>query len=153
MPAPIKKSLDSRFNQLQDEAQRMEENNDCSVKAVAAVTGASYYDAHHAMRLQGRERGKGCSVGAILRAVEEMGFDVIPVGIDSFIKKYPKPHCNALKGVTTHHMDRFNKVWADGHTYLIFTAAHVAAVIDGVNVDWSRGNAKRVQSVWRIEAK
>ena len=55
-----------------------------------------------------------------------------------------------LKGVTTHHMDRFNKVWADGNTYMVRIEGHILTVVNGVSHDWTRGRAKRVTNIWKI---
>ena len=64
------------------------------------------------------------------------------------INLYPSPHCK-LKGVTTHHPDRFRKHWPQGR-YLLVTASHVAAVVDGEMHDWARNHSIRVTSIYDV---
>ena len=127
----------------------MNESNDCSVKALAIGLNVDYMIAHEALRLQGRKNREGAMSFDILVAARKLGFDLHHVDPQEFIAKYPGGHKN-LKNVTTHHMDRFNKVWADGERYLVLTPRHVLAVVDGVNHDWTKGKAHRVVSIYRI---
>lgn len=48
---------------------------------------------------------------------------------------------------------RFNKVWKDGKTYIMWVPRHVAAVIDGTVVDWSRGKALRCLWLYEVVKK
>lgn len=126
------------------------ETNDCTVKAIALVTGATYVEAHAALAKHGRKNGKGCCQSVQNAALRDLGYKLTAVSIrDRFISKYPGTHKN-LKSATTHHMKRFNEVWADGKTYLVYVRAHVAAVVDGVNLDWTVGRAKRVLNVFEV---
>lgn len=69
-----------------------------------------------------------------------------------FIQHHPKAH-HVLKGLTTHHPERFNNVWKNGKRYLAFTRGHVAAIIDGTTVDWTKGRAMRIYSLYEIFIK
>ena len=122
------------------------ENNDCSVQAIAIVCGVTYAEAHEACKAEGREDGDGMRCYDIDSAIESLGFKVARRDKRLFIDQYPGAHKN-LRNVTTHQPHRFNKVWADGKTYLFFVKGHVAAVVDGVNGDWCRRKSMRV---WRI---
>lgn len=128
------------------------ETNDCSVIAVATVTGCGYREAHDELCRLGRKQRRGVSAQTIIDATLAMGCGAVFVDPREFIDQYPGAHKN-LKSVTTHHMDRFNEVWRDGNTYLVFTTHHVLAVIDGVNHDWTRGRALRAESIYRITPK
>jgi hypothetical protein len=98
---------------------------------------------------RGRKNGKGAYTHDIVNSLKAMGKTVKMVDPRSFIDCYPKAH-RVLKSVTSHHMDRFNKVWSNGKTYLCFTTNHVFAVVDGVNHDWTRGRAMQVVLIYEI---
>jgi hypothetical protein len=138
------------FTTLQAEANAVQETNDCAVKAVALVCGVSYEVAHAACAAEGRKPGKGMGTDHILRVVAKLGKRPTQVNVGQrFIENYPAAH-KILRSVTTHHPDRFNKVWADGKTYLMFVSGHVLAIINGVNHDWSRGKARRAIFVYEV---
>ena len=138
------------YKKISTETKKADEGNDCSVKALALVTGQKYAVAQKALAKKGRKKGEGIESVHIVDAVKEAGFTVKEVGSSHFIEQYPGVHVN-LKNVTTHHPDRFPRAWADGHTYLAFTAGHALAIIDGYNHDHTRGSAKRVIRIYRVE--
>lgn len=129
------------------------ERGDCAVRAVAALTDTSYEVVHSIMTRRGRKHGKGTAWAIIWATIEELGFTVAVRNATSFIQRYPGSHATALKSVTTHHPDRFPDVWKDGKRYMISTRAHVLAVINGVNHDWTRGKAKRAIKIYEIVRK
>jgi len=141
------------FNQLVAASNAMGEKNDCSVKAVALACGAEYEVAHRALASNGRRKGRGAYTQDILKAIADLGFKAERVSIQGFIDQYPKGHRDVLRNVTTHHPARFNNVWADGNTYLMFTKRHVLTVINGTNHDWTNGRAMRAISVYKITKK
>ena len=151
MPAPKKTSKTDRYLDVARESRQYGETNDCTVKAVAITTGASYEDAHWALAEFGRKNGHGAQISQTVGALGLLGCTARRVRIGEIIDSYPKPHCNVLKNITTHHPDRFASVWPAG-AYLLFTAGHVAAVVDGENHDWTRGSAKRVEEMFIVEA-
>ena len=127
----------------------MEEANDCTVKAIALACGVEYEEAHTALKTFGRKHGCGTSISIMKKTARMLGFEMKYIDQDLFIQQYPGCHKN-LKSVTTHHPERFNKVWKDGHNYILSCTSHVAAVIDGENCDWTKGRAKRC-IVYRVE--
>ncbi|HET8686249.1 MAG TPA: hypothetical protein VFM18_06245 [Methanosarcina sp.] len=129
------------------------ETNDCSIVAVAAVCDVSYEAAKAALKEQGKKENKGAATSQIKAAVELLGKATKSVSIHDIINKYPLPHCNVLKGITTHHPERFNAVWKDGKKYLLFTRGHVLAVTDGVNHDWTKGRAIRLKCMYEVVDK
>jgi len=141
----------AKFESLELMARSMGETNDCSVKAVALACNVRYEDAHRALARQGRKNRRGSSTSAILRAIKSLGFTAHWIPDQHFINQYPKSH-QILKGCTTHHPERFNKVWADGETYVMFTSCHVLTIVDGVNHDWTKGRAKRSQGIYQVRA-
>ncbi len=139
-----------QYNALAMASREMRETNDCAVKAVATVCGVSYEVAHATLEKFGRKNGKGAHTYQIHDAVEFLGKSTRGVAIQYFIQKYPKGHRDVLKNVTTHHMARFNNVWADGKTYLVYTKGHVLAVVNGVNHDWTVGSSKQVVAIYEV---
>lgn len=137
------------FNQIHQESQQIGERNDCAVKALALLAKIPYAEAHALLAAKGRKNGDGTYTHWIVSALRELGHTVSWRHSDQFIAQYPKAH-KVLKGVTSHHMDRFNKVWANGKSYLCLTQNHVFAVIDGVNHDWTRGRALRVVEIYEV---
>ena len=133
--------------------QTINERGDCAVRAVAALTDTSYEVVHAIMARRGRKHGEGTGWAIIWATIEELGFTIAVRNPTSFIQRYPGSHAAALKSVTTHHPDRFPDVWKDGKRYMISTRAHVLAVVNGVNHDWTRGKAKRAIKIYEIVRK
>lgn len=144
---PIQKT--DEYVALHNEAKAENEANDCAVKAITLTCGVTYKVAREALKAQGRRDGKATYKSQLAAAVKALGHNATSVSVDNFIKKYPGRHVN-LKGVTTHHPDRFHEVWEDGNSYLFFTTGHVLAVVNGVNHDHTRGHAMRVKSILKI---
>ena len=137
------------FNALQTQSIRSGETNDCSVKAVAVACGVEYSVAHAALKKQGRIDRQGAWPNQIRGAVNELGFKLVSLRTSDIIGQYPGTHKN-LQSVTTHHPERFAKVWAVVGTCLIYSAGHVSAVKDGKLHDWAVGRAKRATGVMAV---
>lgn len=150
MPRPNQVSTTERYKKLNDVSIALKEQRDCSVIALAAVTGVSYNEAHLAMEKHGRKYRHGAWTMDLWRALEDLGFDWTAIELEYFISNYPKPHARLLQNVTTHHPDRFPEVWTDGYTYLLHSTKHFSAVVDGVPHDFSRNRKRRVHSIYRI---
>jgi hypothetical protein len=150
------KRVSATFNAMEEHARRIGEANDCSVKAIATVCGVSYATAREVCAQNGRKSGDGMRTNDMLHAVRSLGFDCKEFSRygegcikSTFISQYPPSH-QILKNVTSHHPKRFNKVWADGKSYLFFAKNHVLAVVDGVNHDWTVGRAMQVYLIVEI---
>jgi hypothetical protein len=115
-----------KFNDLRHKATVHNENNDCAVKALAIVTDKDYSLVRNLLAERGRRPGKGTNRQDSWEVLERLGFTSVSVSPKQFIDKYPLPHCNVLKNVTTHHPDRFPDVWRDGNTYLLYCKGCVA---------------------------
>lgn len=138
-----------KFNSLASGRAALDEANDCSVNAVAIACDVDYVVANVALEWAGRKHRKGSYRWEQEAAINKLGFKTSKVDWRKFVSKYPGRHKN-LKSVTSHHMDRFNKVWADGNTYLVYTDGHVFAVVNGVNHDWTKGRAFRVNEIMLV---
>lgn len=124
--------------------------NDCAVRAIAAATNTPYERVHAMMADMGRKHKRGTPWDIIWGTLHDLGFVRIQRSSQDFIRQYPGSHATALKSVTTHHPDRFPGVWKNGKAYIFNTDRHVAAIVDGVNHDWTRGRACRVRAIWEI---
>lgn len=144
-PAYVSKSPE--YNALAGASWSHGEKNDCPVVALSIACDLTYDAANKLMADQGRKPGK-CA-GGICAAITHAGFTTNTCIASDFIAQYPKAH-QILKGVTTHHPDRFKKVWANGKTYLFYTRGHVLAVKNGIVHDWTRGRAKRVLQIFEV---
>lgn len=132
MPRATPAPKTSMFNAMQSQANAAKERADCAVKAVAIATNTDYNVVLAMMNKAGRKSGRGTPWYVIWETLNQLGFKATQVNVrDEFISKYPRSH-QILKSVTTHHPDRFNKVWANGKTYLMCTKDHILAVVDGV---------------------
>ncbi len=125
------------------------ETNDCSVKACAVVGGVPYAVALAGLTALGRQPRRGVSTTMILDYVRSTGKTVRRVDQQELISLYPGAHKN-LQNITSHHPERFNKVWANGKTYLLFTEGHVLAVANGVNHDHSVGRSFRAYMIYEV---
>ena len=133
-----------------NEAAAKNESNDCAVRAVAALTNTPYEVVHAMMARKGRKARKGTPWPIIIATLQDLGFNLERRPAYDFISRYPGSHATALKSVTTHHPDRFPEVWRDGKAYMFSTRAHVAAIVNGVNHDWTRGAARRCLDIYEV---
>lgn len=154
MGRPARQMYADEYKALRNDEYRvaLNETNDCTVVALAAATGRSYKLAYDAMAMEGRLHGKGSHSAAMIQAAANLGFDCKRVCINEIIDRYPLPHRNVLTNVTSHHPDRFADCWPKG-TFLMFSRSHVLCVKDGVNLDWSRGRALRIISMFEVVPK
>jgi len=151
MPSIKRHKLDhSVYYSLNSHSARMTERSDCAVIAATALSEKPYAEVHAMFASLGRKSQTGTNWGVMAKAFTLLGLKLIHVEREHFLGRYPKAH-RCLRNVTTHHPDRFKKVWADGNAYLFDTGRHVLAVKNGVNMDWTRGTATRVKRIYRVE--
>lgn len=113
------------------------ETNDCSVKALAVTTGLPYDDCHKALEAEGRKNRKGVTMPQIRAACERLGFAMIRAERNEY----------SAKTMITAERDR--RVAAMGRV-LVNTSGHVAGMVDGTVVDWSKGRRNRIISLYRV---
>lgn len=142
------------YTNLRKSGNSVDETNDCSVIAVAAVCNKSYMAAHKALSDQGRKHRKGATLRQILDTVDNFGFFAQRVDSRYFLDQCGTGSRGRVrKNVTTKHPKRFPKVWKDGHTYLMSVRGHVLAIVNGEVVDWTATKSFRAQGIWRIIKK
>jgi hypothetical protein len=140
------------FAKLKDESWALGENNDCTVKALAIAANIPYVEAHALLAAKGRKKGQGAYTYQYHQILRDLGFVLTRVNIDEIQAKYPRSKTGGYiyKQLTSHHMDLYPEFWNDGRVYLLQMSGHVGAVRDGKIHDWTKGRAKRIQSVYRI---
>lgn len=126
------------------------ETNDCAVVALSILANVSYEVAHAALAKAGRKSRSGTYMGTMFAALRALGCTITRVDPMKIVNQYPHPHYN-LKNMTTHHPVRFSGVFQhlEGK-FLMVTASHVAALVDGRLLDWSQSKAMRVEALYRI---
>jgi len=67
------------------------------------------------------------------------------------IKEYPKSFKG--KSITSGHMKKYPKVWADGKKYLAWTRNHCFAIKNGTKYDWSDNRSLRVEGIIEVYNK
>lgn len=124
------------------------EKNDCTVRALALVTGASYDDAHDFIKQEG---SRGAASGVNFDRFVYGVLDPV-IGEPRFIfghtaKRQTFP---AVKGQRRMNPGTFHKKFPKGR-FIVSTARHVYAVIDGVTYDLHQERADRcIYSAWEF---
>ena len=148
-------SKSGAWRAMRERGDSLADKNDCVVIALALAAKITYDEAREICAHYGRKEGKGVNRiewQAFFKVeLRERGIKMRRVDPKTFIARYPKPHCNALKSVTTHHPDRFHDAWKDGQRYLFISKGHVCYVEDGLVHDWSRGRALRCHEIFILE--
>lgn len=144
------------------------ENNDCTVRALAAVTGSSYEEAHqYASQNWNRQTGLGVDTITMVRDFNSntpLGHTFVPVGDvekeirigEEMIKiKTPRTFYNNTGQVTERHMtvktllDRFPE-----GSFLVLVRKHAFAVKDGLiigNPSDAKALRRRVLNLFKVE--
>jgi hypothetical protein len=138
------------YRDMDTEAYRAGENNDCAVKAVAAVCQRPYREVLELMYRLGRKPRQGTPMNIIFSALRQFGYTTVPHQPHRLIQeRYPNGG-RGYSSITTHHPARLQQVWKDGKRYLFLTPTHILAVIDGANHDWTVGTSKRISTVYEV---
>lgn len=106
------------------------EHNDCTVRAYAAVMNISYMQAHADLFVAGRRMRRG--------------FKVVGFFNEKFGKPQPRPHMTVVNYV---------KYIAHTGKWIILIRGHVFAVINGVihDINPTRNDNCYVVMAWRVE--
>ena len=120
--------------EIRSASKRLNETNDCTVKAVAIATGISYERVHEAFKKVGRKDREGCSTWKVEIAMTNLGFKA------EKLKEW--------KGKTAKTLDLPRK-----DNYIVFTCNHALAVKFGLVKDWTAERRHRITDVWKIVDK
>lgn len=118
---------------IADASGRRNENNDCTVRAVAIVTGLPYDQVHAAFSQAGRKHRRGCRRSVTEQACKSLGYAMKSVAHES------------RTAVTIEREKRLQT-----GRYIIGMTAHLAGMIDGKLIDWTAGRRKRVNGVYSL---
>ena len=127
--------MGKRYDYLKKQSVQMGEANDCTVKALALVSGMEYKYCHTLLAKHGRPRRSGPSWAQFYRAVSAMGL-------------WKKEYQVKSKTLTTLERELKN---VKGR-FLVETSGgrHVCAIVNGVVEDWTAGRRHRVLRVWKV---
>jgi hypothetical protein len=124
------------------------ETNDCTIRAVSQITETPYQQVLALYTKHGRKPGTGASIIVTKKVLDELGFKAETLDLQSFNPAARK--ARGKFGITSHHPDRFPSMWRGTGKLLVWNRTHMWAVVDGVNLDWSRGKSLRVDCISRI---
>lgn len=127
------------------------DNNFCSPVALAMVTGISVADAAERMGHHGRKLGKATPNEIFNKVLIDLGFTGKRVLTRDMLKKLPRPHCDVLKNLTTHHPRRFPGVFDPSKKYIAEVNGHILAIVGGEVKDWSVNRSLRILRLFEID--
>ena len=144
----------------------MDEDNDCSVKAIAVAAGVSYKKAHDVCKARGRVKGHGLRYHTILDALETVATvayqyrqhehrvggkdgEYVPAVKDKSVQTLSRMAKSI--GAKRLTFNRLPDVICKDKNYIVMNAGHCAPVVGGVILDWSAGSKMLVTEL--IELK
>lgn len=119
------------------------EVDDCAVRSVAIVCGASYMSALRAFDTVGRPKGKGTSDAHTRAALGLLGFEVRRVWArDELARELfePEPELADLEG----------KDWLPRMLVFVNERDHIAPFFNGHVHDWSANTVASIDMAWEI---
>jgi len=113
------------------------ETRDCTVRALATITGAPYAEAHWVLGMYGRKNGHGINMRKFLEANDHIILD----------HKFEPIHIWNSRGIRVALVR--NPFLAKG-TWLLGMPSHVAALVDGKIVDTFDSTRKDIRHAWKV---
>ncbi len=129
------------YKKCMEESAKRNEDNDCSVKAVAIAGRVTYDLAHKTLEMYGRRHRKGASVGAIAAAFMSIQASMIEIDRDKLIKR---------NGGRTLTVNNIVQHLSKSKNYVLYIAGHILAVKNGQVQDWTEGRRHHVTSIYEI---
>lgn len=126
------------------------ERNDCTVRALATVCGVSYDEAYDFIQSEGRASNSAVNFNRIMYGVLDpvIGDPRTVFGFTATRQTFP-----AVKGQRRMNPATFRKRFPTGR-YVVWTARHVFAIIDGVAYDTHRQREDRcIYGAWKFEKR
>jgi hypothetical protein len=143
--------------EYRDAAERLGETNDCTVRALAAVSGLAYADAHELMAACGRKPRQGAHFLVAMDALGyELGRNLRRVNPVRPFRPTPGrwgsngQACNGPQSAMTVRTLARHPLVQSGKWFAI-TCNHVLAIVDGQVLDWSEGRLNRVTALYLVE--
>ena len=141
------------YSRVARSASEAMDSNCCAPVAVSIVADKPYEEIQAMFEEEGRKKGKATYVEVTKRVLARLGIELKMVNLESVIRGYPKPHCDVLKNVTTHHGRRFPGTFDPSKRYLAWTAGHVLAIVAGEVHDWSINRSLRIHKLDEVVIK
>ncbi len=127
----------SKFDIVCKASDRMNEKNDCTVKALSIACRVPYNTAHDALKQMGRKKGKGATNAQWMEAIYLLGCEFEET-------LWPKQ-----KNGSSYTPKTIGKAYKRGY-YVVHFRGHVAAMINGEIQDWTVGRKHRVLAVYKV---
>lgn len=127
-----------KWGPLFEQSRSMNEQHDCSVRAVTVVSGKPYEDVHDVFTQCGRKNRKRTPPGITTLVLARLSLCTENV-TSRFGAKTIRTLERELKG--------------SKGCYLVHTRGHILGVRDGEVVDWTRGCLHRIQLIQRVWEK
>jgi hypothetical protein len=124
--------MNKDYDALNSVSKQFNETLDCGVIALAVSCDVSYEEAHTALELAGRKKGKPTNRCMYVPAAS------------LFNKKLVLT--NKFKSRTIRTLERE----LDDGNYLVRVTGHAAGVYNGKVVDWSTGRCKRIKEIYEV---
>ena len=131
--------MDNRFSELVSASQKVNERNDCGVKALAVVSGRKYNSARRALAGSGRRSGRGTSIFSMQMSLGAFGLKMEPLSGHAM---------NKAKTIRT-----LKKVIPSRGNFLVHVKGHILAIRGGEIHDWSEDSCRRIKQIWRVKAR
>jgi len=135
------------YNDMLTYSKSINEENDCAIIALSAVTHTSYAIIHKKFQELGRETGNTVPFKNIKIVIESMGFKLERINPYSFIHSYPRSY--NPKHITPNQIDKFNHLWKD-NDYLCLCTGHIFTVLHGDIIDWTKGRKHHIKYIFRV---
>lgn len=128
------------YQKLKEESYKLNEHNDCAVKAIAVVCGIQYKDAWNLAKKFGRRfRGRTNKHRITFPAIKSKGF----VCTDVWDHKM-----NKAKTIRS-----LKPLIPSRGVFLVFVRGHVFAVRGGEIHDWTEDRCYRIKLIMRVSKK
>lgn len=141
------------YSAVEKYAKDFGDNNFCGPVSVALLTGESYEKVAAMMAEEGRKPKQGTYQHITNNVLDKLGFKRTRVDIKAIISSYPKPHCDVLKNMTTHHPRRFPGCIDPNKMYMAHCRGHVLAIAGGVVQDWTINRSLRIYKLEEVTRK
>ena len=125
----------SKLELIVAESKKLDEKNDCAVRAVTAVSGMPYEYIHALFLRYGRRRRGRTPRAVTWEVLKDLQMEVYP----SYKLQHRAKTVRALK-----------KVLPSKGRFLIHTRGHLLAAVDGEIIDWTEGRLHRIKEVERV---
>jgi hypothetical protein len=117
---------------------RFNENNDCTVKAIAIATNTPYIKAHDVMGKLGRVKRRG-----IRSSLWESTFAKETLAKLNYSHTVVKSQAKTISTLPNYLDPNKN--------YVVLVRGHALAVVRGVVQDFTAGSKRRVLSIWEVK--